>query len=139
MMAFQMVSRERLLYRAEGTISSRWLHCHSEFWLVFGSKSWRSSRPDLTNSKRFVMRSSQLIGVYRRNSRPRPKIQFFRADPVVTETIFERNSQCSKSRIHNLHNVMQSERSEGERAARSTDHTNASALPTAPPAVHDRI
>ena len=45
------------------------------------------------------MRRSQLIGVYRRIPRARPKIPLFRGDPVVTETIFEWNSPNSKSWI----------------------------------------
>ena len=39
-------SLANLYNRAVGALSSRWLHCHSEFWLPCCSKSWRSLRQD---------------------------------------------------------------------------------------------
>ena len=41
-----------------------------------------------SDSKRFVMRNPELIFLIRQNPRRRPKIPFFRGDPVVLETIF---------------------------------------------------
>ena len=85
----------RVDIRAEGAFSSKWARYHGEFCLcpvvfveLFEARLQKTLFEFLSNSKRFVMRNPELIGVYRWNPRPRLKIPLFTGEKVVTDTAF---------------------------------------------------